>query len=189
MKMLIEKNTLMEGINAVSRALSTRNIVPVLNGIKFDLTNEGLYLTATDNDITIQYYIDKKDIKSIDETGCTVIYGKSLLEIVRKLPNTDILIENFESYEVSFKTETAIYNFNCFLLDDFPKINLEEVKNPIQVSSMSFKELINKTSFAIALLIAMFLPVWKTLTVTLNSRAISLEMLAIPPPRPVTTIS
>jgi DNA polymerase-3 subunit beta len=67
MKMLIEKNTLMEGINAVSRALSTRNIVPVLNGIKFDLKNEGLYLTATDNDITIEYFIDKINIRSIDE--------------------------------------------------------------------------------------------------------------------------
>ena len=127
MKLLIEKNILMEGINAVSKALSTRNIVPVLNGIKFDLKKEGLYLTATDNDITIEYYIDKKDIKSIDEIGCTIIYGKSLLEIVRKLPNTDILIENFENNEVSFKTENSIYNFNCFLLEDFPKINLEEV--------------------------------------------------------------
>ena len=108
MKMLIEKNILMEGINAVSRALSTRNIVPVLNGIKFDLTKDGLYLTATDNDITIQYYIDKKDIKSIDETGCTVIYGKSLLEIVRKLPNTDILIENFDkAYVLSYTVVIA----------------------------------------------------------------------------------
>ena len=151
MKMLIEKNILMEGINAVSKALSTRNIVPVLNGIKFDLKEEGLYLTATDNDITIQYFIDKKDIKNIENTGCIIIYGKSLLEIVRKLPNTDILIENFESYEVSFKTENAIYNFNCFNLDDFPKINLEEVKNPINVNSSVLKELINKTSFACSL--------------------------------------
>ena len=151
MKLLIEKNILMEGINAVSRALSTRNIVPVLNGIKFDLKKEGLYLTATDNDITIEYYIDKKDIKSIDEIGCTIIYGKSLLEIIRKLPNTDILIENFENNEVSFKTENSIYNFNCFLLEDFPKINLEEVKNPVKLPGKSFKELINKTSFACSL--------------------------------------
>ena len=87
MKMLIEKNVLLEGLNAVSRALSTRNIIPVLNGIKFDLNKKGLYLTATDNDITIQKFIDKKNIKSIDETGCSVVYGKSLLDIIRRLPN------------------------------------------------------------------------------------------------------
>ena len=148
MKMLIEKNILLEGLNFVSRALSTRNIIPVLNGIKFDLKKEGLYLTATDNDITIQYFIEKKDINSIDETGCIIIYGKSLLEIIRKLPETTIMIENFESNEVSFKTETSIYNFNCFLQEDFPDINLEEVKKPIKLSSLKFKEIVSQTSFA-----------------------------------------
>lgn len=151
MKMLIEKNILMEGLNYVSKALSTRNIIPVLNGIKFDLKKEGLYLTATDNDITIQSFIKKENIKSIEEVGCTIIYGKSLLEIIRKLPNTDILIENFENNEVSFKTESAMYNFNCFMQEDFPNIKFEEVKKPIILSSLRFKEIINQTSFACSL--------------------------------------
>ena len=33
MKMLINKNILLEGLNFVSKALSSRNIIPVLNGI------------------------------------------------------------------------------------------------------------------------------------------------------------
>ncbi len=148
MKMLIEKNILMEGLNYVSRALSTRNIIPVLNGIKFDLTKKGLYLTATDNDITIQVFIDKKEIKSIDEIGCSVIYGKTLLDIIRRLPNTDILVENFETNEVSFKTDNSIYNFNCFRVEDFPNISLDEIKNPITINSLKLKEIISKTSFA-----------------------------------------
>ena len=148
MKMLIEKKVLLGGLNAVSRALSTRNIIPVLNGIKFDLTKKGLYLTATDNDITIQYYIDKKEIKSIDDVGVAIIYGKSMLEIVKRLPETDILIETFEGNEVSFKTETSIYNFNCFQEDDFPNVYLDESKDPIMFDSLKLKETINKTAFA-----------------------------------------
>ncbi len=151
MKLLIEKNILMEGLNSVSRALSTRNIIPVLNGIKFDLNNDGLYLTATDNEITIQYFIDKDNIKNIEETGCAIIYGKSLQDIIRRLPDTDILIENFENNEVSFRTPTSTYNFNCFMIEDFPNIVLEEVKNPIKLSGQKFKEIINKTSFACSL--------------------------------------
>ena len=151
MKMLIEKNVLMGGLDAVSKALSTRNIIPVLNGIKFDLKKNGLYLMATDNDITIQYYINKKDIKSIDEEGCSIIYGKTLLDIIRKLPNTDIIIENFENNEVSFKTDSSEYNFNCFMIEDYPNISLEEVKKPVILDSIKFKEIINKTSFACSL--------------------------------------
>ena len=148
MKLLIEKNILLEGLNYVSRALSTKNIIPVLNGIKFDLTKKGLYLTATDNDITIQTFIDKSNIKSMDDIGCSVIYGKTLLDIIRKMPDTDILIENYESNEVSFKTDSSIYNFNCFREEDFPNIVLDEIKNPIVINSLKFKDLINKTSFA-----------------------------------------
>lgn len=151
MKMIIDKNVLLNSLNSVSKALSTRNIIPVLNGIKFELTKEGLYLTATDNDITIQSFIDKKDIVSIDEIGTTIIYGKSLLEIIRRLPNGNIVIENFENNEVSFKTDNSIYSFNCFMVEDFPNINLDEAKNPIAISSMKFKEIINKTSFACSL--------------------------------------
>ena len=151
MKLLIEKNTLLESLNSVTKALSPRNIIPVLNGIKFDLTNEGLFLTASDNDITIQSFIDKKNIKNIEEIGCSIIYGKSLLEIIRRLPATDIQIESFENNEVSFKTENSIYNFNCFLTEDYPRINLEEQKSPVIISSTKFKEMINKTSFACSL--------------------------------------
>ena len=151
MKLLIEKNILMEGLNSVSKALSTRNIIPVLNGIKFELNKDGLYLTATDNEITIQTFIEKSNIKNIEEEGCSVIYGKSLLDIIRRLPDTDILIENFENNEVSFKTNNSIYNFNCFMVEDFPNISLDESKNPIKLDSLKFKEVINKTSFACSL--------------------------------------
>lgn len=151
MKLLIEKNILLEGLNAVSKALSARNIVPVLNGIKFDLSKEGLYLTATDNDMTIQVFIDKTSIKRIDEIGCTIIYGKSLLDIIRRLPNTDIQIENFENNEVSFKTSSSTYNLNCFMPEDFPNVHIEEIKNPIKLSTLKFKECINKTAFACSL--------------------------------------
>ena len=151
MKLLIDKNILLDGLTSVSKALSSRNIVPVLNGIKFDLNKKGLYLTATDNDMTIQVFIDKKDINNIYEEGCTVIYGKSLLDIVRRLPDSEILIENFENNEVSFKTNNSIYNLNCFLPEDFPTITIDDSKNPVALDALKLKECINKTVFACSL--------------------------------------
>lgn len=151
MKMLIEKKILLEGLNAVSKALSLRNIIPVLNGIKFDLTEEGLYLLATDNDITIQYYIDKREIKSIDEEGCTVVYGKTLLDIMRRLPDTDVLIESFENNELSFKTENSVYNFNCYMKEDFPNIDFDKSNDIIKIDASRFKDMISKTAFACSL--------------------------------------
>ena len=69
MKLKIKKEILLDGLNKVSKALSTKNLVPVLAGIKFDLTEKGLMLTASDNDITIQVFIDKTEEMEIEKEG------------------------------------------------------------------------------------------------------------------------
>lgn len=152
MKLIIEKEVLVNNLENVSRALSTRNIIPVLNGIKFSTTKDGLFLTASDNDISIEIFIDKKEIKSIEEEGDLVISGGSkLLEILRKLPNNDLIIESFEENMVYFKTDNFEYKSNCFPKDDFPNIKFEESENNICINSNKIKEMINKTSFACSL--------------------------------------
>lgn len=152
MKLIIEKEILVNNLENVSRALSTRNIIPVLNGIKFSTTKNGLFLTASDNDISIEIFIDKKEIKSIDEEGELVISGGSkLLEILRKLPNNDLIIESFEENMIYFKTNNFEYKSNCFPKDDFPNIKFEESEKNICINSNKIKEMINKTSFACSL--------------------------------------
>ncbi len=148
MKLKINKGILVENLNYVSKALSSRNIIPVLNGIKFELTKEGLYLTATDNDMTIKSFIDKKDISEIKEEGSSIIYGKFILDIVRKLPGDEINIENIDGNKAIISTKNAKYNLNCFDLKDFPNIEIKLLSNPIKVLTGVFKEIINQTSFA-----------------------------------------
>ena len=42
MKFTIEKNILLENLSNVVKAISTKNIIPILNGVKFELNDEGL---------------------------------------------------------------------------------------------------------------------------------------------------
>ena len=95
MKFTIKKEVLMEAINKVSKAISSRNVIPVLAGIKFELTNKKLILTASDNDITIQTHIDcnDTDIITVKAEGSIIIQGKYISDIVRKLPDKYINIE------------------------------------------------------------------------------------------------
>ena len=93
MKFSIKKEILLQSLNSVSKALSNKNLIPILSGIKFNLTNNGLFLSASDNDISIETFINKDKLESIEQTGNTVIQGKYILEIIRKL---DAKIINFE---------------------------------------------------------------------------------------------
>jgi DNA polymerase III subunit beta len=150
MKMVIEKNILLESLNNVMRAISPRNIIPILNGILFELTKDGLYLTASDSDLIIKNFIPKDKIKNIEKTGKTVIQSKYLLDIIRKMPNTDINIELLEDLKIIISTDNTIYNLNCLNIEDYPQINLEEVKTPINIDSDLLKQLISQTIFAVS---------------------------------------
>lgn len=148
MKIIIKKEILLENLNKVSKALSTKNLVPALSGIKFELNENGLTLTASDNDITIQTFIPKSDEMDIKETGSIIIQGKYILDIVRKIPDEKINIEVFDETKIIISTNNSEYNLNGINKRDYPNINLEENKEFIKIDAVSLKKMINQTAFA-----------------------------------------
>ena len=148
MKIKIKRTLLLENLNKVSKAISTKNLVPALAGIKFDLNKNGLTLTASDNDITIQSFIPKTDEMDIEENGCIIIQGKYILDIVRKVQDEFINIEVFDETKIIISTINSEYNLNGINKREYPSINLEESKNPIVINSDDFKKMINQTAFA-----------------------------------------
>lgn len=148
MKLTIKKEVLLDGINKVSKALSTKNLVPVLSGIKFDLTKKGLLLTASDNDITIQVFIDRTDDMKIEKEGSIIIQGKYILDIVRKLPDEFINIEVIDELKVIIYTDNSEFNLNGINKSEYPTISLDLSKNPLILNSRVFRSIISQTSFA-----------------------------------------
>ena len=148
MKIVIKKELLLENLNKVSKALSAKNLIPALSGIKFDFTEQGLMLTASDNDITIQTFIPKNEDMNIDEEGSIIIQGRYILDIVRKIPDKMINIEVFDETKIIISTDNSEYNLNGIDKRDYPNINLEKSKNPIILNSKDFKKMITQTAFA-----------------------------------------
>lgn len=150
MKFSIDKNVLLENLNHVIKGVSTKNVIPVLNGIKFDLTNNGLSLTASDSELTINSFIESKEIKNIESTGIIIIQSKFLLDIIRKLPSDVIHFEMIDRLKIRIYTENAQFNLNCLDANDYPNLKMEEHKDPILLKGSILKNLINQTVFAIS---------------------------------------
>ena len=148
MKMAIQQNLLMEHLNYVIKGISNKNLIPILNCIKFELTKEGLYLSSTDNEIAIKTFIEKRTIDNIDQLGSFVISGKYIYEIIKKLPNGLINIHEIIDSKISIYTTESSFNLNCNNVSDFPDLELEESKYPIILKSKEFKNIVGKTSFA-----------------------------------------
>ena len=149
MKIKIKKELLLENLNKVSKAISTKNLIPILSGIKFDLTKEGLTLTASDNDITIQTFIpaDNKEME-IEKEGSIIIQGKYVLDIVRKLPDEFVNIEVIDELKILIYAENSEFNLNGINQKEYPNVALENSKNFVKINTKLFKTIINQTAFA-----------------------------------------
>lgn len=151
MKLKIKRELLLENLNKVSKAISTKNLIPSLSGIKFDLTKEGLTLTASNNDLTIQKFIEIKDENmNIQEEGVIIIQGKEILDIVRVIQEDEINIEVIDELKVLIYTddEKIKYDLNVINRSEYPNVNLEKSDNYITLSSEELLNIVKETAFA-----------------------------------------
>ncbi len=148
MKLKIKQNILMEHLNYAIKGISNKNIRPILNCIKFELTEEGLYLISTDNDITIKTFIASDKIEDIDTCGEIVVSGRYIYDIIKKLPNDFINIESVMDSKIYITTTNSSFQLNCNNVNEFPIIDFEDSEEPIVIKNSIFKSAINQTAFA-----------------------------------------
>lgn len=156
MKFIIKKDILLENLIHTSKAISSKNLIPILSGIKFELTEEGLYLYASDTDISIKSFIPIDEITEVRELGSVVVLGKYIVEAIRKMSYTDIAIEVLDGYKMLITADSSDNNVvrnNSFKLNginpnEYPNLDMEVTKEPIIFKNNLFKTIINQTFFA-----------------------------------------
>ena len=148
MKIIIKQSVLMEHLNYAIKGISSKNLRPILNCIKFELTDDGLYLMSTDNEIAIKTFIDRKEIDTIERIGEFVVSGRYIYDIVRKLQNDIITIEELADSKIFISTVNSSFYLNCNHVNEFPILELGDSKNPIVIQKKIFKNIINQTAFA-----------------------------------------
>ena len=74
MKVQIKRELLLNNLNNVSRALSNKPQMPILTGLKLDVKNNFITMTASNSDISIQTKLDANDDLIIKETGVVEVF-------------------------------------------------------------------------------------------------------------------
>lgn len=146
MKFTCNQQNLAKALNTVSKAVSNRTTLPVLKGILIEATEEGkLVLTASDLDISIRKEIDAV----VEEAGAAVVISRLFGDIIRKLPNENILIDQTEDDGVLISTSASEFKVISLPVEEFPKVgDLEEVKSELAFDRNLFKDMVRKTAFS-----------------------------------------
>ena len=150
MKWTIEKNVILEALNNVTKALSQRTTIPVLNGIVFDINEKGIELLASDSELTIKVLIPHENIKMIEGKGKIIIQSKYFVDMIRKMPSDVIDFEVEDNLKIKISTPNNQYRLNCYNPNDYPNIMIDKGSDVINVNSQNLRELINQTSYALS---------------------------------------
>lgn len=118
----------------------------ILECILIDASANEIKLTANDMELGIETKIEGE----IVERGVIALDAKIFSEIVRKLPDSDVIIETDASFKTTITCEKAKFNIVGKSGDDFSYIPYIERNEAIVMSQFTLKEVIRQTIFSIA---------------------------------------
>lgn len=146
MKIICSKSNLAKGVSIVSKAVPSKTTMPILECILIDATLDTIKLTANDMELGIQTEIEGEVISH----GMIALEARIFSEIVRKLPDSEIVIETDENYQTSIVCEKAKFDIASKSGDDFTYLPVIEREQTITLSQFTLKEVIRQTIFSIA---------------------------------------
>ena len=133
MKIRCLKSDLVKGVSIVSKAVPTKTTMPILECILIDATTDIIKLTANDMELGIETVIRGQ----IDEKGMIALDARIFSDIVRKLPDNEIVIESGVNLQTLITCEKAKFNISGKSGEDFSYLPYIERENPVSISQFS----------------------------------------------------
>ncbi|MDY0404119.1 DNA polymerase III subunit beta [Virgibacillus sp. 179-BFC.A HS] len=154
MKFTIQQSTLMSSVQDVMKAISSRTATPILTGMKIEAKENGIVLTGSDSDISIESYIpaesdDNVNVENI-EPGSIVLHARYFPEIIRKLPENNVEFEADENFRVTIRSGKAEFNLNGQNAEEYPQLPIVHTDNSFEMPIALLKQMIKQTSFAVS---------------------------------------
>ena len=146
MKIICSKANLVKGVSIVSKAVPSRTTMPILECILIDASANEIKLTANDMELGIETVIEGE----IVERGIIALDAKFFSEIVRKLPDNEVVIESDDSFQTIITCEKAKFTIAGKSGEDFSYLPYIEKNESITISQFTLKDVVRQTIFSIA---------------------------------------
>ena len=146
MKFSCDQQELVRALSVVSKAVTTRTTTQVMKGILIEAKEGGtLTMSASDLDISIQNTMQA----DVQEEGSVIAMAKLFVDIIRKLPHSEITIESDDDFNITIRSANSEFQVVGMSPDEFPeRIKEQEGDKYIEFNRREFSSMIEKTAFA-----------------------------------------
>ncbi|HDR7287391.1 DNA polymerase III subunit beta [Bacillus cereus group sp. BfR-BA-00331] len=153
MEFIVNHKYFTQALSEVSKAISTKAIIPILSGIKITADQSGITLIASNSNIFIEKFIpssmDDEQITTTLKAGTIVVPAKYFIEIIKKMPS-DIVIKSKNEQTITIQSEEITLNLNGFPANEFPNVPQIDDHAEIQIETKQLIDAFKQTVFAVA---------------------------------------
>ena len=119
MKITCSRDDLAAKLGVVSRGLSTRGTVQILAGVLLQVQDGNLELAATDMELSLRTKLEA----NVEGEGSAVVPGRLLTDIVRLLPEEEVVLEHrVEESTVTVTSGSSESRLRTYAVEDFPRL-------------------------------------------------------------------
>jgi DNA polymerase III subunit beta len=150
MKFVVSSIDLLNHLQAVSRVISSKNTLPILDNILFNLEGSKLELTASDLEST---FITSMELDNYNGSGSIAIPSRLLLDTLKEFPDQPLTFDiNTSSFAIVINSENGQFSVMGQNGEDFPQLPAikEEHKTTFEISASVLLNGITSTLFATA---------------------------------------
>lgn len=147
MRFIVSTSTLLKQLQAVSGALSSSTVLPILENFLFQIKDGNLTISATD----LQTSMTTSLTVETNENGRIAIPSRILLDTLKSLPEQPVtILVDDKTFGIEIKAGDGNYKLSGENGEDFPKIPVVENASSVSLPASVLAEAINKTIFAVS---------------------------------------
>ena len=149
MKFNVSSSKLFSQLQAVSRVINSKNALPILDDVLFDLQGNELTLTASDGETTIRTAIE---VEGAEGGGKVASAAKLLLETLREFPEQPLTFQiDEQNFAVNMVSQNGTYSFVGVNGNEYPEMSAGEAdQRELRIPARVLQGAIEKTIFCTA---------------------------------------
>jgi len=146
MKLVGNRQRLLEAFTVVGSVVSPRSIKPILQNVRMLVSPEGATLLATDLEVAIRYRLD---LDEVEEGGDVLLPAGKVLRILRESESTSVTFKT-DAQGVEIISGNGRFKVLSEDPEEFPVVPSFDDSTAFSLDKAPFQALIRKTSFATA---------------------------------------
>lgn len=154
MKFTVNRIAFLKKLKDVQLAVSSRTTIPILTGIKLVADSEGIKLTGSNSDISIETLIsihDENATLKIEEEGSIVLQpARFFSDIVNKLPDKTFSVEVMDRVQTAIKSSSSSFLINGLDAANYPHLPEIDTDQAFTLPVQLLKTIVKQTVIAVS---------------------------------------